>query len=228
MVQEGRRTRSYARYAWWAGSGVVGTSIVVLAFLAWQTTGHEPAVASEKTAPATVSLQARNSSPARSHTPAEPAAATATAEPTEPAMRGPSAGVWKVLGEPHANAGDEREQLIDALRAAPPCTERWCTNGRATLDAWVAAVSAKANGLSAERVTCTAAGCWTAVTFSNPSSWPDAMTALRNATLDHGWAGPSIRGAPDLQKQPGTAIALWAVLPFDETDESITAKGDQE
>ena len=139
-------------------------------------------------------------------------------------MRGPAAGVWKVLGTPHASAREERNDLLGAFQAAPPCTGSWCVKGRETLDAWVAAVSAKADGLTADRVTCSAAGCWTAVKLANPALWRNAADALRNAVLDDGWPGPNIRGAPDLDEQHGTVVALWAVLPFDDT----TATGDQQ
>jgi hypothetical protein len=133
--------------------------------------------------------------------------------PAEPAMRGPSAPVWKVMATSHAKVSDEREELITALKTAPPCTDAWCSAGRDTVEAWVATVSRKVPALTASGVQCSAAGCWTRVAVNDVAKWHDVSNTLPSATMEKGWSGPSILGGPDFQTEHGTAIALWVVMP---------------
>src|SRR4051812_38080291 len=46
--------------------------------------------------------------------------------------RGPAAAVWAVMAKPHSSVVDQREEIIAAIRASPPCSEVWCSKGRET------------------------------------------------------------------------------------------------
>lgn len=157
--------------------------------------------------------------PLGSAAPADPAEAVEPVE--EPATRGPAAPVWKVLGTPHANAVEARDEILAALKAAPACGDAWCTKARATLDAWSATVASKVPGaLSPDLVQCGAAGCWLRVTLNEPRKWREVTIALSTATMEHGWTGPSVLSEPDFQARPGPITALWVLLPLTEGNET--------
>lgn len=146
-------------------------------------------------------------------------------QPDEPATRGPAAGVWKVLGKPHAGVAEEREELVAAFRGATPCTERWCGAGRKTLEAWVGSIAKTVPGaVTAGPVECTSAGCWARVALNDPQKWREVSAALPGVTGQNAWRGPSILGGPDFQTQRGTVISLWALLPTVDNETSTPAK----
>jgi hypothetical protein len=207
-----------------------GLLVVGITLLRWVSSPTEAAIE-----PATTNVAANKiaeRAPARITTslPIEvsPANSDQAAGDSEPQPRGPSAGVWRVLGKSHPSAGEEREALIAAFKAAPPCIEKWCADGRNTLQAWLAAVEAKVPGVvTADRAECSAAGCWLRVTVNNPPKWRDVSAALAKVTSERTWPGPSVLGGPDQQAQRGVLISIWAILPNVDSETSIPGKGEE-
>lgn len=155
--------------------------------------------------------------------------ASADDEQDDPVARGPAAPVWKVLGKPHTVVAEEREELIAAFRGAAPCTERWCADGRSTLEAWVGSIAKKVPGaVTAGPVECSSAGCFVRVALNDPQKWRDVSAALPHVTAQNAWRGPSILGGPDFQTQRGSLISLWAVLPTVDNETSTSSKGTEE
>ena len=207
-----------------AVGAVLAVALLVLGIELYRGLSGETSAATRDTSrtAANVAAPVRSAAPSRTR----PTPATTLPEesaPSEPATRGPAAAVWKVLGKPHAQAADEREELIAALKTASPCTEKWCSAGRDTVEAWVATMSRKVPALTASGVQCSSAGCWTRVAVNDVAKWHEVSNLLPSATMEKGWPGPTILGGPDLQTEHGTVIALWAVLPSGEIDAS---KGD--
>jgi hypothetical protein len=127
--------------------------------------------------------------------------------------------VWAVMAKPHSSVASQREEIIAAIRASPPCSEGWCDKGKATLTAWQTEVSARVPALNPGTVECSAAGCFVTITVTDPLKWRDVSDAIPDVTSQHNWSGPSIRSGPDYQTHVGSVTALWAVLPATDNNE---------
>jgi hypothetical protein len=190
------------------------------------------------------SVEASNSAPAKKAEPSRAGVASASRELVStpvsvtsasgdatraPAPRGPSAGVWRAMGTSHANVAEEREALIAAFSAAPPCIEKWCDEGRTTLAAWQAAIAAKVPGaVTADAAECSSAGCWMKVAVTDPRKWRDVSAALPDVVGENQWPGPSIRGGPDFQTQRGAVVSIWAILPSVPSEPSLQQQGGEQ
>lgn len=140
--------------------------------------------------------------------------------------RGPSSGVWQVLGTSHAGVADERTAIITAFRTAPPCVQNWCDVARTTLAAWQTAIAAKVPGaVNVDAIECSSAGCWMKIVVTDPTKWSDVNAAVPGVTAATPWPGPSIRGGPDFQTQKGAVISIWAILPNVDGEPSSLEQG---
>jgi len=190
---------------------------------------------SEPNAEASTSVVAKVAESRTSTLPAASGIRASTADPVgsigsdgapAPEIQGPSAGVWKVLDQGHSTPQQQRDALITAFRAAPPCTAHWCDEGRATLASWQTAIAAKVpDAMTADAIECSAAGCWMKIAVTDAGKWREVSAALPAVTAEKAWPGPSIQGGPDFQTQRGAVISMWAILPNVASKPSLDNKG---
>jgi len=144
-----------------------------------------------------------------------PTAAEEAQPPAPPADRDddPATIARAAVTAPYASVAEERETIVRALADAGACGEPWCTDARATLDAWVAGATKQFPGdLQVSGVQCSGAGCWVVVKLRTPEKFLSLTEHAQRLSGEHGWPGMSMFGGPDTTVDAGTIVSLWAVF----------------